>query len=302
MTRNKPSAEHAINTDLVETLLNEFLDELRNEPVEFLGAGWDNELYRVGTEHVARLPRREAAAQLIKHEHEWLAELAETLPLPVPVPIHTGKPAFGFPWPWSLVPWLPGIPLAHAPAMSNDALMTELADFLNALHVTAPPAAPTNPSRGTQLAERAESVIENIVRCESEFEMLAITTEQVKDLWIDLVDAPEFGGEPIWLHGDFHPLNILVRNGQLSAVLDFGDLCAGDPATDLAIAWTLFEKESDRLAFRKLLTIDGRSVDVHTWKRARGCALALGLTYLANSADDPTLRRIGAATLENALS
>ncbi len=301
MTSKKPAAEISINHDLIETLINEFVPDLSGLPVEYHQAGWDNEIHRVGTDHAVRLPRREAAAKLIDHEHAWLPDLADSLPLPIPAPTHMGKPAFGFPWPWSVVPWLKGIPLAHAPALDADTIMRQLADFLNALHVPAPSDAPANPHRGVALVDKAESVISNIEVCAGEFEKLGITSQQVKDLWIDLIDAPSFGADPMWLHGDLHPLNILVRNGELSAIIDFGDICAGDPATDLAVAWMIFDQEDDRLAFRKILTVDGHSVDVHTWKRARAWALALSLAYLANSADDPTLRRIGATTLLNTL-
>lgn len=301
MTSNKPAAEVSINHDLIETLINEFVPDLSGLDVTYHDAGWDNEIHRVGSEHAVRLPRREAAAKLIDHEQQWLPGLAETLPLPIPAPTHNGKPAFGFPWSWSVVPWLPGIPLAHAPALDTEVMMQQLADFLNALHVPAPGNAPRNPFRGVALEDRAESVIEYINTCADEFDKLGITQQQVKDTWIDLIDSPAFGAEPVWLHGDLHPLNVLVRGGKLSAVIDFGDICVGDPATDIAIAWMIFANEADRSAFRKMLTVDGHSVDVHTWKRARAWALVLSLAYLAHSADAPTLRRIGASTLINVL-
>lgn len=299
MIAKKPAAEVSINHDLVETLINEFVPELKGQRVEYQQAGWDNEIHRVGNDHAVRLPRREAAAHLVQHEQDWLPELAEVLPLPIPTPTYAGKAAFGFPWPWSVVPWLPGVPLAHAPSINPEALMTQLAEFLNALHVPAPEKAPKNPYRGVPLVDKAESVIENIEICFDEFEKLGTTSQRVKDTWIDLIDAPAFGTEPVWLHGDLHPLNMLVRSGKLSAVIDFGDICAGDPATDIAVAWMVFDDEPDRAAFRKLLTVDGHAVDVHTWRRAQAWALALALAYLANSADEPTLRRIGSRTLRN---
>ena len=86
MSSNKPPADVAINHDLIETLINEFVPELRGEPIEFYGAGWDNEIHRVGTSHAVRLPRRERAAVLIENEQRWLPELAEKLPLPIPSP------------------------------------------------------------------------------------------------------------------------------------------------------------------------------------------------------------------------
>ena len=302
MPSNKPPAEVAINHDLIETLINEFVPELRGEPIEFHSAGWDNELHRVGNAHAVRLPRREQAAVLIEHEQRWLPELAEVLPLPIPSPTHNGKPAFGFPWHWSLVPWLPGVPLAHAPELATDVLMGQLSGFVNALHVPAPDDAPRNPFRGGPLDERSEIVTERIEALGSVLEPLEITTQRVLDVWDELVDAPAWGADPLWLHGDLHPLNLLVRGAKLSAVIDFGDMTAGDPATDLCVAWMLFDDSDDRDEFRRQCTVDGHNVDIHTWNRSKAWALSHATGCLANSADDPTIRRIGTRTLRNVLT
>lgn len=301
MTSNKPAAEVVINHDLIEMLLSEFVPELVGQPIVFHASGWDNEIYRIGDRHAIRLPRRELAAPLVVHEQVWLPELAETLPLPIPAPVHAGKPAFGFPFHWSIVPWIPGVTMLHAPPLDRAALMQQLADFMNPLHVAAPKDAPTNPYRGVPLTARADSVIERISTCEPIFASLNIAGEDVRATWDSLVDAPEFGGEPVWVHGDLHLANMLVRGGRLSGIVDFGDMCSGDPAVDLSIAWMLFNEEPDRLAFRKMLTIDGRSIDVHTWKRARGNALAHALAVLGNSDDDPSMRRMSVTTLRNVL-
>ena len=168
--------------------------------------------------------------------------------------------------------------------------------ILNALHVPAPEDAPHNPVRGVPLPARADSFEANV-------ELLADADhdhDAIRALWAELVDTPEWGGAPTWIHGDLHPLNMLVRAGRLHAVIDFGDLAAGDPATDLAVAWMVFDDEQ-RTEFRKRLSIDGKSVGIHTWNRARAWALHLAVAYLANSADEPTLRRIGKATLHQVM-
>lgn len=290
MTGNKPSADITISHDLIHALLKEFVPELADLPLSLHGEGWDNEIHRLGEDYAVRLPRREEAAVLVEHEQRWLPELAPTLPLPIPTPTYSGRPAFGFPWPWSIVPWLPGIPLAHAPRPTNEQLLDDLAGFLNALHVPAPEDAPHNPVRGVPLTDRSDVVRERIDAIED------IDTDRIQELWTELIDTPTWGGEPMWVHGDLHPLNLLVRGGRLSAIIDFGDITAGDPATDLSIAWMVFDEET-RSDFRKRLTIDGRSVDIHTWNRARGWALSHATACLANSADDPTMRRIGDATM-----
>ena len=294
MSNDKPVAEVAISHDLIHALLSEFVPELANEPLELIGAGWDNEIHRVGPDHAVRLPRREAANQLTINEHRWLSELEEQLPVAIPTPTYAGKPAFGFPWHWSVVPWLPGVAVAHAPVPMLDTFAQELADFLNALHVAAPDDAPRNPYRGVPLADRTASLHESAAQLDGDL------GAQVIDLWAELVDTPEWGGDPLWVHGDLHPLNMLLRSGHLHAVIDFGDLTAGDPATDIAVAWMLFDK-SGREELRKQLTINAKSVEIHTWNRARAWALSLSVTYIANSARYPTLRRIGDETLARVL-
>ena len=86
-------------------------------------------------------------------------------------------------------------------------------------------------------------------------------------------------GSSVWLHGDVHPENLLVKGGQLSAVIDFGGLGVGDPACDLTIAWTFFSGDS-REAFRTALPLDAA-----TWARGRGWALWKGLITLAEHID-----------------
>ena len=117
-----------------------------------------------------------------------------------------------------------------------------------------------------------------------------------------LFRSPKWVGAPLWLHGDLHPLNIVIdRDGGLSAVIDFGDLTAGDPATDLAIAWMVFDTDR-RAEFRRATVVDGRAVDDDTWRRALGWALNFAVVYLANSADVPALAAIGETTLANVLA
>ena len=295
VTEPTPAAETTINRDLVHALLVDQVPELADRPVEFESSGWDNEIHRIGTDLAIRLPRRSAAATLVENEQRWLAEIAPELPLPIPVPVHCGQAALGYPWSWSIVPWLPGIPLVHSPRLDSDHAVDDLARFLNALHRPAPPDAPHNPVRGVPLPDRDSSVRAHARSADG------IDTTAALALWDELVDTPEWGEEPLWLHGDLHPLNILVRGGRLSAVIDWGDITAGDPATDLAIAWMVFD-DDDRGRFRRALELNGHSVGVHTWNRARAWALSLGLAYVAHSAGAPTMRRMGTTTLDRVLA
>lgn len=294
MPKDMPPADVAITHELIHALLSEFVPELVDEPLELVGSGWDNEMHRVGAHHVVRLPRREESSKLVENEQRWLPELEEQLPVAIPTPTYAGSPAFGYPWHWSVVPWLPGVPLAHAPLARPSSLLEDLPSFLNALHVPAPNDAPKNPYRGVALDERSDSFESSLDEIDPD------RRPQILELWERLVDTPEWGGDPLWIHGDLHPMNVLMRAGRVHAVIDFGDLCAGDPATDFAIAWMLFD-EAQRDAFRKAVNINDKSIDVHTWNRSRAWALSLSVTYLANSADNETMRRIGEDTLSRVL-
>ena len=111
---------------------------------------------------------------------------------------------------------------------------------------------------------------------------------------------PTWVGPPLWIHGDLHPGNLLIREGELCAVIDFGDLTAGDPATDLSVAWMLLPAAAWP-AFRASARLADNPIDDATWRRARGWAIALGLAYLASSSDDERLDALGRATIDAAL-
>jgi aminoglycoside phosphotransferase (APT) family kinase protein len=286
-----PAAEVPVSVDLVRRLLLEQHPELAGRTVEVLANGWDNLVCRLGDDLLVRLPRRAAAAELVAHEQRWLPLLAPRLPLPVPAPVRVGRPGLGYPWSWSVVPYLPGTAAAcRAPADLRRAADV-LGGFLAALHRPAPPDAPANRFRGIPLAGRAEGVMTRLGHLDGRAERHAAL-----EVWQAAVAAPAWEGPPLWLHGDLHPANILVDHGRISAVIDFGDLTAGDPATDLSVAWMLLPAEQ-RETFRQAY---GRADD-GTWARARGWALALALAFLAHSADNPLMAGIGRRTLRAVL-
>ncbi len=300
-----PAADVGTSTDLVRRLLadqhQDLLDRLApGQPVEFLANGWDNAIFRVGATLLARLPRREPAARLLRNEQRWLPELAPRLPLPIPFPERTGLPAHGYPWPWSIVPYLPGAPAADADGLDLARVAGALAGFLGSLHTPAPPGAPANPVRGVPLADRAAAFEENLGLAAG-----AIDTGAVERVWKSALAAPRYAGPPVWLHGDLHPANILVRRGLISGVIDFGDITSGDPATDLAVAWMLLPLPSHgafRAAYRTARKGSAVMADDAVWTRARGWALHFAIVFLAHSADNPRLNAIGRRTLRRVLT
>jgi aminoglycoside phosphotransferase (APT) family kinase protein len=292
-----PAAEVDVSPDLVRRLLATQQPDLAHLPVEVMANGWDNVMYRVGDQLVARLPRREVAARLLMHEQQWLPVLQPRLPLPVPAPVRAGQPGLGYPWPWSVVPFLPGQIAARNPPTDLRDAAVSLGTFLGVLHTPAPPDAPVNASRGVPLAARSAADTQNISAVGDLVDRTAVLRA-----WETAVATPQWDGPPVWLHGDLHPANILVHRGRISGVIDFGDITSGDPATDLAVAWTLLPADCHD-AFRNAYRAAGRyAASDDTWARAKGWALALSLVFLAHSADNPLLAEIGRHTLSAVLA
>lgn len=295
-----PQAEVAITPELVRRLLRRQHPDLAELPITLLAHGWDNAMFRLGPELTVRLPRRAAAAELLRHEQRWLPELAPSLPIPIPAPVRMGEPDEGYPWAWSVLPWFDGTPLGADEAARPAELATDLGRFVAALHQPGPADAPINPFRGVPLADRTEAVEQRIDQLAEQAEALAVDVASVRRRWRAAVALPPWPGPAVWLHGDLHPLNLLVRDGRLVAVIDFGDITAGDPATDLGAAWTVLPP-AERPRFRSAADSAQRPIDEATWGRARGWALVLALALLTNSADNPTLYRIGRRTLQEVM-
>lgn len=293
-----PAADVEVSASLVRRLVSAQQPDLAQLPVSLLANGWDNVTCRLGEELVVRLPRRQLAARLVEHEQRWLPVLAPLLPLPIPVPVRVGLPAFGYPWMWSIVPFLAGqVAADHPPHDTGEAAVT-LGRFLGTLHAPAPHDAPVNPFRGVPLAARRATFAENAATVGGTIDQGA-----VRRIWADALAAPTWHRPPAWVHGDLHPANILIAEGRVSGVIDFGDITAGDPATDLAVAWMMLPAQH-RPAFKAAYRTAGaiHAADDGLWRRARGWALNFALIYLAHSADNPQLAKVGADTLRAVLA
>ncbi|QTE30763.1 aminoglycoside phosphotransferase family protein [Pengzhenrongella sicca] len=292
---NRPAAELEVTPALAVRLLAEQHPDLAGLPVRAVASGWDNALLRLGDDLALRLPRREAAAHLVGHEQRWLPVLAPRLGVPVPVPVRVGVPSPLFPWAWSVVPWLVGEPAIAVAAAERRSIATALADVVVRLHVPAPGGAPANPFRGVPLAARDAGVRVRLA------EGRVADADRLARLWDELVATPPWPGAPTWAHGDLHPANLLIgADGALAAVLDFGDLTAGDPAVDLATGWLTFDAVGRRAFIDRVTATAGTSPD--TWRRARGWALVLALAFGANADDDPAFAALGARALREVLA
>ena len=286
----KPAADVGVDASLVQALLEEQHPDLAHLPPVKVAEGWDNVLFRLGDELAVRLPRRAASAALIEHEQRWLPELSARLPVPVPVPVRVGVPGPVFGWSWSVVRWLPGQSLLQARLADPAAAVPALERFLRALHQPAPLDAPRNPWRGVPLEARTAALHEHLRQLDGVVDRSAVLA-----LWDRALSTPLWPGPPLWLHGDLHPGNLLVSDGRLSGVIDFGDLTAGDPATDVSVLWML--PRSIRSRFQAWVGAEPDALKM----RARGWALALGLAYLAHSRDDAAMTALGQRTIRAAL-
>jgi aminoglycoside phosphotransferase (APT) family kinase protein len=235
--------------------------ELAIEPV--VSYGTDHDIYRLGGQLAARLPRIGWATDQAAKEAEWLPRLAPQLPLAVPVPLAIGEPAEGFPFAWSVYEWLPGND-ASGTIGELDQAAVDLAGFVSALRRADATGAPLRPrgARGAPLAELDGAVRRSIAELGDRVDGRAALCS-----WEESLDVPEWDGEEVWVHGDLLPGNLLVLDGRLSAVIDFGGLNVGDPACDLQPAWNVFAGDS-RKRYRAELQVDDAS-----WLRGRGWAL-----------------------------
>lgn len=273
---------------LVRSLLREQHPDLAEDLLVQVDAGWDNTLWRLGDELLVRLPRRALAAPLTINEQRWLPELAPHLPLPISAPVRFGRPSGAYPWCWSVLPWLDGVPGDRGEITDPNAAAVMLGRFLKALHRAAPLDAPQNPYRGVPLSSRAETFDERLAKLANE-----IDVETTVELWQQALTAEPWNGPPVWVHGDLHPGNTLVARGTLAAVIDFGDLCAGDPATDIAAAWMLLPTS----AIEGFRTAYG-GLDADLERRSVGWAVLFALLLLEVGLEDrPTYERVGRSTL-----
>lgn len=239
--------------------------------------GWDNRTFHLGTEMKLRFPSAARYAAQVAKEHRWLPTLAEHLPVPIPSPLAKGEPGDGYPWPWSVQRWLPGevASASHIPDRAGFAV--ELAQFLRALQAI--PAA-GGPAAGAQSFFRGGALGTYDAETRRCLRALAgsVDAEGAASAW-EAALASRWQRPPVWVHGDIAAGNLLVEDGRLAAVIDFGSCAVGDPACDLVIAWTFLDGDS-RAAFRAAV-----AADPGTWARARGWALWKALLVLADGTE-----------------
>src|ERR1700682_2873532 len=256
----------AVTTALVSRLVAGQFPQWADLPIAPVAVdGTDNTSFRLGEEMSVRLPSNEGYAAQVDKEHRWLPELAPRLPLAIPQPVAKGAPAYGYPMHWSIYRWIDGEPATVARALDVRRVATELAEFLAALYRVDPGGGPApgahNLFRGGSLPTYDTDPRDTIAALGAK-----IDAEAATEVW-EAALAAKWNNPPVWVHGDVAADNLLIADGRLSAVIDFGCSAVGDPACDTPIAWTFFSGES-RAAFKSQLPVDEA-----TWARGRGWAL-----------------------------
>ena len=292
-----PAAEIDITEVLVRKLLLSQCPQYAELEVSPLDVGWDNVMLRLGDRMTIRLPRRKEAAPLVLSEQKWLPMFAERLTaersaIQIPAPLFCGKPGGEYPWHWSILPYLEGETADLSwPAADQGA---PLAEFLLAIHMPADEGAPDNPYRGLPLQDRKDSIEARLAPL---YAAAHIEQSPIETIGQRALAAPQYR-KKCWLHGDLHARNVLVKDGTMSAAIDWGDMTSGDIATDLAAIWYLLPDQRARLE-----ALSAYSASDAQRMRAAGWAINIGAVLLESGlVDHPRHAEMGRVTFDRLIT
>jgi aminoglycoside phosphotransferase (APT) family kinase protein len=183
----------------------------------------------------------------------------------VPEPVAVGEPGEGYPFRWAVYRWIPGTVVdAGGPVTASGRLVDDLVTLIAALRDLPVAGAPVQPSRRT-LHDHDPGV-------RLALRHMGDGAAAAERAWDAALGLPGHDGPPTWVHGDLFGPNVLVADGRIAGVLDWGCTGLGDPACDLALALVpLAGAARDQL--RRDLAIDDL-----LWARARGWVLRTAIT------------------------
>jgi aminoglycoside phosphotransferase (APT) family kinase protein len=286
------SDEIHVNIDLARALVVAQLPLWRELPVEPSPfAGTDHVMFRLGADKALRFPRRPSAVLQVLKEQEFLPAISRSLSVATPMPIKAMRACDQFGYPWSVCSWVEGHTLQRTPDFVESDFVHEICSFLAAMKHTKvdniPPPGQHNFGRGVPLQSRDEQTRAAILAISDEFDPAELLLAWDKSLAARVND-----GKPELIHGDLAPSNILMRDGKLAGVIDWGGMAVGDPACDLMIAWNFLDNP-----WRGMFHL-AVGVDDDEWMRGVGWALsvaAIQLPYYRSSS--PTISATARATL-----
>lgn len=261
--------EVSVNDATVRSLLASQFPQWSEKSLErLLDSGTDSAIYRLGDDMAIRLPRIHWAVAQIAREFDWLGRLAPDLPVDLPVALAKGEPGGGYPYPWLVYPWLEGTSLDQREQPATAHVACQVAEFVLALERIPPEGGPKPGNRGLAMADRDQATRVGIEQLGD-----AIDRKRARSVWQLALDAGPWDKEPVWIHGDLLPGNILVDNDGLSGVIDWSGTGVGDPACDGMLAWALPPEARD--VYRRTLGFDDA-----TWARARGWVVEQTVWYI----------------------
>lgn len=269
---SKQMHNHEVPSDvpLIKKLLSAQFPKCSNLPISLVRSdGTDNAIYRLGTDMCIRLPRIASAADQIVKEQKWLPFLMSNLPLTIPELLGKGTPSAEFPFHWSICRWIDGENAATSHITDLRQTAVDLAEFLKALQQVNSAGGPPS-RRGFPLSTQDKDVRDALKLLHG----MIPDTELLTKIWEKCLQAPLWNKQPVWIHGDLLPANLIIQNDKLSAIIDFGLMGIGDPACDLIPAWSFLTADT-RNIFRTTLGVDDA-----TWTRGRGWALSIALIIL----------------------
>ena len=264
-----PKQEIEINPTIIKQLIADQFPNLSDLPISFLGSGWDNVNYRLGTDYIIRIPRRKISANLLMNEVEWLPKVKDDLPISISAALYVGEAGANIPWKWAITPWFDGTTANQVQLGIEEA--KRLAIFLKRLHQLPTHNLPHNPMRAVPLSKRTDSfeVRMSYLKANTTF----ITT-QIEQLW-EVALSEESVQFDAFIHGDLHPFNIIQEDGKIRGIIDWGDLTKGNTSTDLAIFWMLFDNKKVRNEALATYEASQRQINI-----AMGWAIFYGTFFL----------------------
>lgn len=266
-----------IDEILVQNLIARQFPQWINLPIRAVpNQGWDNRTFRLGDELLVRLPSSQKYAFQVEKEQVWLPKFAPHLSYSIPVPIALGQPEIEYPWKWSIYKWLKGESALRGQIDNLENFAHDLANFMNTFQqidtVGGPLPSAQNFYRGGSLLNYDKETRKAISLLVGK-----IDQKNALGLWEKAINT-KYADHPVWVHGDISPGNLLVANGKLTSVIDFGQLAVGDPACDLTIAWTMFYGKSREIFIQAIITDQGTWIRAQAWGLWKALIIAAGIS------------------------
>jgi aminoglycoside phosphotransferase (APT) family kinase protein len=278
---NPWDAEHECSPALARQLIEVQFPAFAPAEVQSFAEGWDNTAFLVNGSHVFRFPRRSVGVRCMELELAVLPHLPN-YSLPISRPSHIGKPEADFPFPWAGYPILPGDTWSSS-FPDHDTRHTNapiLGRFLRELHETPPP-------EGAIPDEWGRLDLEKRVPMFHEYAENLVAAGIIDSVapWEFVIEAARAARLPVndtLVHGDLYPKHVLLSDGVVSGVIDWGDVHLGDPAVDLKVAWMFLPLEAHPAFFDSYGSVDSDTRALARFRATYHCFLSASYSIDVN--------------------